>query len=153
MNFKTQRRMATQIMKCGSGRVWMSPNHEEEIKQAITKEDIRGLIRKGIVRLKQEQGVSRGRTREQAGQKKKGLRKGTGSRKGRAGARENPKKVWMARIRNLRGLYRELKEKNMITSETYTLMRGKSKGGLFRSRRHALLYLEEQKLLKARIKK
>ena len=145
--------MAAQIMKCGNGRVWMSPEHDEEIKQAITKQDVRGLIRKGIIRLKQEQGISRGRTREQAGQKKKGLRKGIGSRKGRASARQNPKKVWMARIRNLRELFRDLKQKGMITGETYSLLRGKSKGGLFRSRRHALIYLEEQKLLKVKVKK
>lgn len=148
MDFKTQRRMSMDIMKCGINRVWMSPEHEAEIKQAITKQDIRGLISKGIIRMKQELGVSRGRTREQANQKKKGLRKGKGSRKGVASARETPKDVWMARIRNLRELYRDLKEKNMITSETYTSMREKSKGGLFRSRRHALLYLEEHNLIK-----
>lgn len=148
MNFKTQRRMAMRVMKCGTGRVWMSPEHEAEIKQAITKQDIRGLISKGIIRVKQELGVSKGRTREQAGQKKKGLRKGKGSRKGRASARQTPKDVWMARIRNLRELFRDLKAKGMITNETYTSMREKSKGGLFRSRRHALLHLEEHNLIK-----
>lgn len=150
MNLRNQKRMAADIMKCGSGRVWMSPEHEEDIKTAITKDDIRSLIGNGIIRLKQEKGVSRGRTRAASKQKKKGLRSGMGSRKGRAGARTNSKRAWVERIRNLRELFNTLKEKKIITNETYRLLRDKSKGGLFRSKRHALLYLEEHNLLKVK---
>lgn len=146
MNIKNQRRMATEIMKCGSSRVWMSPEHEEEIKQSITKDDIRNLIGRGVIRLKQEQGISRGRARELASQKRKGLRRGKGSRKGKVGARYDSKRGWMERIRNLRELFKNLKEKKIISNETYRTLRNKSKGGLFRSRRHVILYLEEHDL-------
>lgn len=148
MNIKNQRRLAAQIMGCGSKRVWMSPESEEDIKAAITKEDIRGLISNGVIRLKQEKGVSRGRAREILKQKRKGLRKGAGSRKGRLGTRQVPKDVWMARIRGLRELFKSFKNRGIITNDTYRMLRAKSKGGLFRSRKHAILYLEEHNLLK-----
>lgn len=153
MNLKNQRRMATQIMKCGSGRVWMNPDNEEEIKPAITKDDVRSLIGRGIIRLKHEKGVSRGRAREVAKQKRKGLRKGIGSRKGKASSRLNPKCVWIARIRSLRRLFSLLREKGAITNDTYRMLREKSKGGFFRSGKHALLYLEEHNLLKRKYEK
>lgn len=149
MNFKSQRRMAAQIMKCGIGRVWIGPDADEDVKSAITKEDIRSLISSGTIRLRQEKGISRGRTRKNFLQKRKGLRKGIGSRKGRATARQDPKDVWVERIRNLRELSLSLKQKGAITNKTYRILREKSKGGLFRSRRHIMLYLEEHGLLKA----
>ncbi|MDP1728870.1 MAG: 50S ribosomal protein L19e [archaeon] len=153
MNLRNQKRLSAQIMKCGTGRVWMNPDSEEDIKAAITKDDIRSLISKGVIRLKQEQGVSRGRARENMKQKRKGLRKGMGSRKGRAGARTNTKDVWVARIRALRAMFVSLKSKGIITNETYSSLRHKSKGGLFRSRRHVMLYLQEHNLLKVKTKK
>lgn len=152
INFKTQRRLAAQIMKCGSYRVWMSPDAEEQIKQAITKDDVRGLIRTGVIKLKQARGISRGRARKVLVQKRKGLRKGKGSRKGKATARQNPKDVWVARIRALRLMFTDLKRKKIITDETYRVLRVKSKGGMFRSKRHAMLYLEEHNLLKQKKK-
>lgn len=153
MNLKNQRRMATQIMKCGSGRVWMNPNNEDEIKTAITKGDVRALIGRGVIKLKHEKGVSRGMARITAKQKRKGLRKGIGSRKGKAGARLNPKSVWIARIRSLRKLFSLLRKKGAITSDTYRMLREKSKGGFFRSSKHALLYLGEHNLLKRKDEK
>ena len=47
-----QRRLAAQMLKCGKNRVKFDPDSLEEIKEAITKADIRGLIGKRIISKK-----------------------------------------------------------------------------------------------------
>ena len=39
-----QKRLAAQILKCGRNRVRFDPDRLEDIKEAITKTDIRSLI-------------------------------------------------------------------------------------------------------------
>jgi len=60
--------------------------------------------------------------------------------------RTGKKILWVIQIRLYRKLFTELLEKGLITRNTYTLLRKKSKGGLFRSRRHVLLFLNENNL-------
>jgi len=44
MNLGNQKRMAASILKCGINRVWMDPDRTEEATEAVTRNDIRGLI-------------------------------------------------------------------------------------------------------------
>lgn len=147
MNLKTQKRIAAQTMKVGQNRVWFDPNRLEEIKEAITKIDIRSLIKDRAIQAKPEQGISSYRSKKRTLQKRKGRRTGKGSRKGVRTARLPKKKEWMGRIRALRKMLMSLRDKNMIKTQTYNALRRKSKGGYFRSRRHLQLYLEGNSLL------
>jgi len=142
MNLKTQRRVAAQVMKTGSSRVWFDPNRLSEIKEAITKADIRSLVKDRAIQPRPETGISRFRTRKHKLQKRKGRRAGQGSRQGSRRARLPKKKEWMEKIRSQRKMLKELRDKGKITRQTYRNIRQKAKGGYFRSRRHIQLYLE-----------
>jgi len=44
-----QRHMARSLLKCGFDKVWLDPLKMPEIKQAKTREDVRRLIREGVI--------------------------------------------------------------------------------------------------------
>jgi large subunit ribosomal protein L19e len=147
MNLKTQKRIAAQVLKVGVNRVKFDDNKLSDIKDAITKTDIRSLIKGGIISKKPLLSQSRVRARKIKEQKKKGNRKGPGSKKGSKNARLNRKTIWVRKIRILRKFLRELKTKKLINTKNYRLLILRSKGGLFRSKRHLKLYLNERKLI------
>ena len=109
-DLKNQRRMAAQLLKCGVNRVWMDPDRINEIEKAVTKSDIRVLINGKAIKAKQKKGISKGRKRFVMRQKKKGRRKGAGSRKGAKYARLPKKEKWIKTIRPLRALLRQLRD-------------------------------------------
>ncbi|MAG52937.1 MAG: 50S ribosomal protein L19e [Nanoarchaeota archaeon] len=148
MNLKTQKRIAADIMKVGSNRVKFDEERLDDIKEAITKTDMRSLVKEGAVSKKPYLSQSKVRARKIKEQKKKGNRKGPGTKKGTKNARLRPKRIWVNKIRVLRKFLKELKVKNMIESKNYRNLILKSKGGFFRSKRHLKLYINEHKLLK-----
>ncbi len=143
-----QKRLAGRIMKCSPRRVHFDSANLKEIKEAITKYDVRGLINKGLVRVKPVKSTSKFMSRKRKGQKRKGRRKGYGSRKGAASARRSPKRMWISTVRAQRKLLRALRRSNYITKRQYKELYNKSKGGFFRSSRHIKIYLQEQGTLK-----
>jgi large subunit ribosomal protein L19e len=142
MDLKNQKRLAAELMKCGANRVYIHPDYIEDVGDAITRNDIRLLINAGAIRAKQKAGISRGRTRFQAAQKKAGKRVGPGSRKGAKGARDPKKKRWMRTIRAQRKELKDLRGKGIIEKSTYREFYMRAKGGQFRSRQHLLTHLQ-----------
>lgn len=143
MHFTVQKRLAAQILGCSPKRVHFELEALSEIKEAITKSDIKSLIkRKAIIKIPAH-GVSRVRARELQSQRSKGRRRGYGSRKGKASAREGPKEVWMAKARLQRTFVKMLKEKEIVTPEQFRELYVKIKGGFFRNLRHIKIYMEE----------
>ena len=59
MNVSAQRRMAAKILKCGVNRVYFDPFMIEDIKMAITREDIRSLIKEGVIQKRYKKGISK----------------------------------------------------------------------------------------------
>jgi len=147
MNLSTQRRIAAELMNCPEKRVFFSPDKLVEIKAAITRADLRGLISKNVISKKQPQGSSRGRIRINLKQKRKGRRQGMGSREGTHNAKISRKSEWMAKIRAQRNFLKMLRAKAIVPKRTYRMLYSKSKSGMFRSVRHIKLYLEEHKLV------
>ncbi|MCX6709754.1 MAG: 50S ribosomal protein L19e [Candidatus Woesearchaeota archaeon] len=146
MDLKVQKRIAAEILKRSPKRVWFDSERLDEIKEAITKGDIRALISSGAIVKKQAKGVSRGRARAILSQKRKGRQRNKGSVKGRFTARLPGKKAWMNKVRLQRELLKELKENGAIDRKTFRELYLKSKGGLFRSKRHMKLFIEEHAL-------
>ena len=147
MKLTTQRRIAASLLKCGKNRVRYDPERLNEIKEAITKADLRGLISTGAIFKNISHGISSFRKKQILKQKRKGRRKGQGSRKGKKTARLSRKKLWQNKIRAQRKLLRKLKEKKLITPQIFRELYYKAKGGYFRNVRHIKLYLEEHKLI------
>ena len=142
-----QRRLASKVLECGLDRVWLIPEASEEIASAITREDIRGLIEKGVIKAKPVKGVSRGRARALAAKRKYGYCKGHGSRKGKKGARTPKKEQWMKKIRALRRRLKELRADGALDKSVYCRLYRKAKGGEYRSVSHLNSHLESEKLL------
>lgn len=147
MKLTNQKRLAAQIFKGSVKRVKFDPEKIQDIKEAITKYDIKALIENGSITQIPKRGVSRGRARKTHDQRLKGRQRGHGSRKGKKTARSPSKQDWMNRIRLIRGFLAELKEKQLITNQTFRELYLKSKGGFFRSKRHLQIYITENKLV------
>ena len=148
MKLRNQKRIAAQLLKVGKKHVQFDQDNLSEIKEAITKADLRSLVGQGVIRLKQYQSQSHSRVKKRAEQKRKGRRKGQGSREGNATARLPSKREWINKVRLQRDLLVLLKEKGMISNKVYREMRAKVKGGFFRTRKHIALYLKEHNLVK-----
>jgi large subunit ribosomal protein L19e len=147
MMLKLQKRLAASILRCSPKRVVFDPARLEDIKEAITKTDLRLLVGEGAVWEKTSHGVSRFRANKRKTQKKKGLRRGEGSRKGKATARLPKKEAWMDRIRTQRKFLKYLRAKGLIQNIAFKELYKKSKGGYFRSIKHIKLHIQEHNLL------
>ncbi len=147
MHFTVQKRLAAQILNCSKKKVYFEQDALQEIKEAITKADIKSLIKRRAIIKIPARGVSRSRARHIQRQKSKGRRRGPGSRKGRESAREHPKGVWMAKTRLQREFIKMLKEKGLINSVGFRDLYLKIKGGFFRNKRHIKLYMDERKMI------
>ncbi len=128
----------------------MKIKQDKEVEEALTREDIKRLINKGLITKIQKKGTSRLGAKKTREQKKKKRRKGPGSRKGSVGARKKKKELWMKRIRALRRLLKELRDQGKIEKKTYTKLYLMAKGNMFRSKKHLLNYLKENSLLKSK---
>ncbi|MFW5746561.1 MAG: 50S ribosomal protein L19e [Nanoarchaeota archaeon] len=150
MQLTVQRRLASEILKCSPKRVQFDEAQLEIIKESITKADVRALIDSGAIVEKPVKGVSRGRARKSQSQRAKGRQRGQGTRKGTANARESQKDKWLRRVRLQRAFIKELREKELISVQTYRSLYQKVKGGFFRNKRHIKLYLGERKLIQGK---
>lgn len=151
MNLSSQKRIASRILKCGTSRVRIREG--KEVEEALTREDIRSLIRKGYIWKEQKKGTSKFNVKQRVRQKRKGRMGGQGSRKGTAGARKPGKRKWIESVRPLRRLLRELKESGSIDNRVYRKIYLMIKGGAFRNKKHLLYYLSEHEMLKSKPKK
>ena len=148
MMLDVQKRIAADILNCSPKRVWMDPNRLEDIKDSITKNDIRGLINDGVIVKFPARGISRYHAKVRHEQRKKGKQRGHGSRKGPKTARTPGKETWMNKIRSQRKLLSEMKARGTIDRKVFRELYLKSKGGFFRSVRHIKLYMTEHNLSK-----
>jgi len=148
MMLRSQKRIAAALLGCSKERVVFDAEKLKEIKEAITKADMRELIKQGIVRKKPIAGISKFRANLARAQRAKGRRKGWGTRKGKAATGRENKKNWQIRMRLQRGFISLLKDKKIVTPADYTNLYRKVKGGFFRSKRHIKLYLEESGITK-----
>lgn len=150
VNLSLQRKLAAQVLKCAPEKVLFDKERLNDIKEAITKADIKSLVGTGALSIRHAPGSSRVRARKILKQKTKGLRKGHGSRKGRATARLDKKTTWINKIRKQRSLLKRLKDADKLEASVYRMLFLKAKGGYFRSERHLKIYIEEHSLIKAK---
>ena len=147
MKLNNQKKLASKVMKGSPKRVRFDETRLADIKEAITKYDIKALIEDGAITEIKKRGVSRGQARKRQAQRSKGRQRGAGSRKGKKTARLPRKLDWMNRIRLQREFLRELKEKELVSNTTFRDLYLKAKGGFFRSKRHLKIYITENKLV------
>jgi len=135
-----QRRLAASILKVGESRIVMDPEHLEDIKNAITRYDIKKMISHGYIKIK----PTKIKKPELHPKKRK---KGPGRRKGAMGTRLRKKRAWINTIRPMRKILKDMKEKKVIDTRTYRETYHLIKSGVFRSRSHLKLYLKQKGVL------
>ncbi len=147
-DLRNQRRMAAEILKCGINRVWMDQDRLDEIAKAVTKADIRILVKGKAIKTRAIKGVSSGRKNYAAKQKEKGRRRGHGTRKGGKQARHPKKEHWIKTIRPIREKLRILRNEKKISSSVYRKYYTRAKGGEFKSKHHLETHLLSDGVLK-----
>ncbi|RLF52731.1 MAG: 50S ribosomal protein L19e [Thermoplasmata archaeon] len=147
-DLRNQRRMAASLLKCGENRVWMDYDRVDEIAKAVTKDDIRILIKGKAIKSRQIKGISSGRKKFNQKQKEKGRRRGHGSRKGAKYARLSKKERWIKTIRPIRMYLKTLRDEKKIDRTIYRRYYMKAKGGEFKSKQHLRSHLIADGILK-----
>jgi len=146
MNLTNQRRLAAAVLDVGVNRIYIDPEGADIVEAAITRQEIRKLIKDGVIKAIPLKTTSRGRARVRMAQKKAKRRRGPGSRKGAKYSVVPRKTRWMGRIRAQRRRLKRLRERRTITVSTYRILYRKAKGGVFRSVAEMERYITENDL-------
>ena len=136
MQITNQKRLAARILKCGVHRVWINPSYLDQVANSVQADDIREFIEEGWIKAKPIKGTSRVRARLRMAQKRKGRRKGHGTRAGTANARNPRKNRWMRTIRSQRRVLKAFRADGTIEPSQYRRYYLKAKGGSYRSIAH-----------------
>jgi len=147
MNVKNQKRLAAQILRVGKRRILLDNSKLSEIKEAITKTDLRSLIAAGAVKRKPVKGHSRAHARKILIQKRKGKRKNAGSKKGKKTTFIPRKQAWVMKVRTQRKFIKNLKDKKLISNNNFRDLYSRVKNNRFRNIRLIKSYIEENKLI------
>ena len=142
-DLSAQKRLAADVLDVGKNKLWFDPEAQGDIAEAITREDIRELVDDGVIRAEAPKGNSRGRARERQKKRSYGHQTGAGSRKGKAGARQNKKQDWESRIRAQRNHLRELRDEGDLDRSTYRDLYDKAGGGEFDSVADLQRYIDD----------
>jgi large subunit ribosomal protein L19e len=144
---KKVKEMAAGILKCGCNAVWIDPMQGDKAKAVMTKEDVRELIKSGVITKRHVNSQSRGRARVLHEKKKKGRKRGKGKRKGTKKARSEKKASWIKNVRSQRKMLKQLKKEKPADVEKigYRVLYKRVKGGYFKGKNYLRAAVEERK--------
>src|SRR3989344_8771257 len=125
MKLDKKKVLAAKVLGVGKGRVIFNKERLDEIKEAITKQDIRELFDAGTISVAQIIGkrvIERRKTRRRMGSIRKKVKSG--------------KRIYIKRTRKLRSYIAELKKHGEITSEQYITLRKQIRASIYRNKTH-----------------
>ncbi len=151
MNLGKQKKLVSRTLGISTKRIKFNTDSEDNrrnLKELISRETVKELVEDGTIKKLPTRGNSRTRANKIQTQKKKGRRVGQGSRKGTANARFKSKKKWMIKIRSLRKLLKSFKDEGRLDTKTSRDLYKKAGGNFFRNKKHLLLYIQQNNLLR-----
>ena len=139
--------MAAVILKCGKNIIWFDPKEGDKIKSVMTKDDIRELIKEGVIKKSGKNSQSRARARKLHEKKKKGRKRGKGKRKGTKKARIGKKPTWMKNVRSQRKMLKQLQKETpkAVKKIGYRTLYKRVKGGYFKGKKYLKAAVEGKK--------
>ena len=147
MDLRYQRRLAAEVLGVGESRIRFDPEQLDRVASAVTREDIKKLVKDGVITVEPQHSNSRGRWRIWHEQRKKGRHRGPGRRKGSRSAREDRKERWVHTIRKIRRFLRWLRDNGVIDRRTYRRLYMMAKGGAFDSLSTLKRYMKDHGML------
>lgn len=130
MKLEKKKELAARTLGVGKGRVAFVSSRNKEIKEAITKQDIRDLVVDGAIVVKETKGrkkVTKRKNRRRAGKIKKSVNK--------------RKELYMTLTRKLREYVKNMKAQGKITREEAIEIRKRIRNKLFKSLAHLKEYI------------
>lgn len=131
MNLRKKKELAAKALNVGKNRICFNTENLAEIKEAITKQDIKDLYANGIINIKPIKG------RKKIVKRK--IKRGPGKIKRRVNKR---KQIYVKITRKLRAYLSELKRKGAISKDLYYELRKKIRMKNFKSKAHLKEYLK-----------
>jgi len=126
MDLYAKRELVARMLGVGKSRIWFDPTKSDEIVNAITREDLRSLVERGIIKIKPKKGVTH----------REGRKRGPGSRKGSKTSVVSRKRAWITKVRAMRRVLKDMKTRGLITGDSYKTLYRMVKGGQIRSISH-----------------
>jgi large subunit ribosomal protein L19e len=133
MNLSKKKALASRALNMGKGRIVFVKSRIDEIKEAITKQDIRDLKKEGAIIIKDVKGRKKN-------PKKKKKKRSVGNIRKKVKTR---KKDYVTLTKKLRAYVLELKNQGKLSSEEITDIRKKIRNKNFRSKNNLKEYVEE----------
>lgn len=133
MNLVKKKKLAEKTLKAGKNRIVFVESRLNEIKEVITKQDIRDLFSEGAIKIKEISG-----RRKNAKKKRK---RGPGKIRKNVNKR---KQEYVILTRKLRAYVSSLKSMGKLNAEEVKELRKKIRDSSFRSKAHMKDYLKGQ---------
>jgi large subunit ribosomal protein L19e len=137
MSIKLTKRVASSILGRGETSIRIREGSLEDAKKAITRDDVRGMIKSGaIYAIKKKREVFK---RSEPAKRKRGTGKRKGTNKARLGG-----SPWKKKARSQRALLKKLREMRRIDGAVFRKYYLLVKGNTFPDKRSLLLHLEDE---------
>jgi large subunit ribosomal protein L19e len=134
MNLAKKKLIAQKVLKIGKKRIMFVPSRLDEIKEALTKQDIRDLKEEGAIIIKEPKGRKKNTKRKN--------KRGPGKIKKTINTQ---KREYVIITRKLRGYVAEMKRKKIISTEEAKDIRKKIRNRQFKNQTHLKDYIKEIK--------
>lgn len=124
MKLDRKKKLAAKVLDVGLERVWFNPARLDDVKEAITRQDIRDLIKEKVIKIKPTTGKK--------AKKKRKWRRGPGKKKKVV----TDKREYVLKIRKMRQYLKMLRQIDKLSSAEYKKLRNHAKSGIFTDLRH-----------------
>ncbi|MDO8459852.1 MAG: 50S ribosomal protein L19e [Nanoarchaeota archaeon] len=134
MKLEKKKNLVARTLGVGKNRIVFNIKNLSEVKESITKQDIRDLVASGAIKIREIKGrrkIVKRKTRRRAGSVKKTVKR--------------QKREYMIITRKLRSYLKSLKAKDQISPEKYAFLRKEIRIRSFRSLAHMKEHIVEEK--------